>query len=97
MPKYRQIAMGVVEATQITESSINTIEAFSAETGKTESIKGEVGDWIVTQGTQIQIMKDDDFKALYHPVDKVIPPIQPTDLNDGEDNPQPWTAWHKEK
>lgn len=96
MPKFRQIALGVVEATQITESSINSIEAYSPETGKMESIKGEVGDWIVTQGTQIQILTDEEFKALYHPDDKVIPPIPPTDLNDGDDNPEPWQEWNKE-
>lgn len=95
MPKFRQIAMGVVEATQITEGSINNIDALCAETGQMENIKGEVGDWIVTQGTQIQILTDEEFKTLYHPVDKVIPPIRPTDLNDGDDNPQPWEEWNK--
>ncbi|MCG9134477.1 hypothetical protein J5I95_22660 [Candidatus Poribacteria bacterium] len=97
MPKFRQIAHGVVNAIQITEETASSIETYNPDTGQMELVEGEIGDWIVSQGTQLQIVKDKEFRALYHPVDKVIAPIPPTDLNDGDDNPQPWTEWNTEE
>lgn len=96
MPKFMQIAYGVVEARQITDDSVNRIQKFNTETACMEEIVGEVGDWIVVQGTQVQIIKASDFDALYHPVDKVIPPIPPTELDDGDDNLNPWIEWNNE-
>lgn len=96
MPRFRQIAHGVVDARQITDKT-QEIQAYNAETDKMETIVGEKGDWVVTQGTQVQIVKDEEFRALYHPVDKVIPPIPPTNLDDGEDDPEPWKTWNEEK
>lgn len=97
MPKFRQIAHGVVTAVQITEDTASSIQSYNPETGQMEMVAGGIGDWIVSQGTQLQIIKDEDFRALYHPADKVITPVPPTNLDDGEDNPEPWTAWNKEK